>query len=61
MGARQKLNAAYFNICLLIAAASGLVFQSWLAFLVALVSMLVSAAYSGVIRHGGATGPRTPR
>jgi hypothetical protein len=32
MGARQKLNAVYFNGCLLIAAAAGLAFQSWLAF-----------------------------
>jgi 4-hydroxybenzoate polyprenyltransferase len=61
MGARQKLNAAYFNICLLIAAATGLVFQSWLAFLVALASTLVSAAYGGGIRRGGGASPQGPK
>jgi hypothetical protein len=61
MGARQKLNAAYFHICLIIAAARGLAFQSWLAFLAALASTLVSAAPGGAARHGRAADPRGPR
>ena len=37
MGARQKLNAAYFHGCLIVSGLVGLVAQSWTLFWLALV------------------------
>jgi hypothetical protein len=41
MGARQKLNMAYFTGSLIVAALIGMVVQSWSFFLVALAVLLV--------------------
>ena len=52
MGARQKLNAAYLNGGLLIAAFIGIAAESWSIFLLVLVISIISACYSGDIRPG---------
>ncbi len=52
MGARQKLNAAYLNGGLLIAAFIGIAAESWSLFLLVLVVSVVSSCYSGDIRPG---------
>ena len=44
MGARQKLNAANFNGCLLISAIFGTAAESWLVFFM-LLTVFVGAAY----------------
>ncbi len=51
MGARQKLNTAYFNGCLIIAALVGLLAQSWTVFWLALIVSLGLCCHSGEIRH----------
>jgi len=51
MGARQKLNSAYFNGCLFVAAMVGLVAQSWALFWLALVVAVALSCHSGGIRH----------
>ena len=51
MGARQKLNAAYFNGCLIVAGLVGLVGQSWTLFWLALVVAVAACVHSGGIRH----------
>ncbi len=51
MGARQKLNSAYFNGCLFVATLVGLVARSWAMFWLALVVMVVACCHSGDIRH----------
>jgi type IV secretory pathway TrbD component len=40
MGARRKLNQAYFNGSLIIAAVLGLITQSWVIFSLVLIGML---------------------
>ncbi len=51
MGARQKLNAAYFNGCLIVAALVGLVGKSWALFWLALIVTVGLSCHSGEIRH----------
>ncbi len=51
MGARQKLNAAYFNGCLIVSGLVGLVAQSWTLFWLALIVSLALCCHSGEIRH----------
>ncbi len=53
MGARQKLNAVYVSFCLIIAAAVGVGFQSWLAFAIALAAGLTLKTHDGGIRLSG--------
>jgi hypothetical protein len=50
MGARQKLNAAFFNGCLLVAAVAGALTASWPVFLGALALAVVLGFHSGEIR-----------
>lgn len=53
MGARQKLNRAYVNGALVLAAVVGAATQSWLVFWVAALAAAGSSLYSGEIRlHG---------
>lgn len=54
MGARQKLNQAYFNGAFALSAVIGLVTQSWTVFWISLVLVIGSSLYGGNIR----TGPR---
>ncbi len=49
-GARQKLNVAYFNGCLILAAVIGAFTGSGLVFLVALVALVLGGYVSGDIR-----------
>ncbi len=49
-GARQKLNVAYFNGCLILAALVGAFTGSGLIFLVALVALVLGGYVSGDIR-----------
>lgn len=62
MGARTKLNAAYFTGSLIVAGLVGGVTQSWPVFLVALATMLVSNLCLREIRldrpHRGQEGGR---
>ena len=51
MGARQKLNAAYFHGCMIVAALVGLIGQSWTLFWLALVVSFAFCCHSGEIRH----------
>ena len=51
MGARQKLNVAYFNGCLVVSALVGLVGQNWALFWLALIVSLALCCHSGEIRH----------
>ena len=50
MGARQKLNAIYITVCSLAAAALGVTFRSWTAFVLALAVGLALKAHDGGIR-----------
>ena len=50
-GARQKLNAAYFNGCLIVSGLVGLVAESWTLFGLALVVSFGLYCHSGEIRH----------
>jgi hypothetical protein len=50
MGARQKLNRAYFFGSLLVASMIGGLAQSWLAFLLALLVLLATNLLMGEIR-----------
>ena len=61
MGARHKLNAAYFYGCILVAAALGLAAQSWTLFLVALAVSLGLGVHAGDIRPGPAGRKPGPR
>jgi hypothetical protein len=62
MGARQKLNGAYFNGSLVIAALVGLVTESWPVFLVALAVLLGFNLLLWEIRPGRPGGrPRNRR
>ena len=51
MGARQKLDAAYFHGCLLVSGLVGLVAQSWTLFWLALIVSFALCCQSGEIRH----------
>jgi len=57
MHARQKLNRAAVNGCILLAGIIGLLAGSWVTFLVALVVAAALSTYSGDIRLG----PRSRR
>lgn len=50
MGARQKLNKAFFNGSLLVAAFVGILADSWLVFGLTLLVMLALSLHSGEIR-----------
>jgi hypothetical protein len=50
MGARQKLNQAYFFASLLVASLIGGLAQSWLAFFLALLVLLTTNLLMGEIR-----------
>ena len=52
MGARTKLNKAYLNGSLVVAAALGLVTQSWIVFLGSAALGIGISLYSGDIRLG---------
>ena len=52
MGARHKLNLAYFNGALLCAVAAGLVTESWWCFAIVLLVCLAWSYRSGEIRSG---------
>ena len=51
MGAREKLNVAYFHGCLIVSALVGLVAQNWTLFWLALVVSSALCCHSGDIRH----------
>ncbi len=50
LGARQKLNIAYFNGCLILAAVIGAVAGSGLVFLLALIALVTIGYASGDVR-----------
>lgn len=50
MGARNKLNQAYFNGALVCGAIVGLLFESWLGFTLVFVGCLAGSYYGGEIR-----------
>jgi hypothetical protein len=52
MGARQKSNVAYVQGSLVLAAIAGLVTDTWVVFVVALVVLLGANLYMGEIRPG---------
>jgi hypothetical protein len=56
IGARHKLNVAFVNGALIVAALAGLVFRSWTVFIVVGVVLVGAAFYCGDIRRG----PREP-
>ncbi len=63
MGARQKLNAAYFSGSLLLAAVAGWCAGSWWAFLLALAVLLALMLAGGAVLHAApafAGAPLTP-
>ena len=51
MGARQKLNVAYFHGCLIVSGLVGLVGQSRTLFWLALIVSFALGCHSGEIRH----------
>ena len=53
MGARTKLNGAYFNGAMLVASAIGLSMQSWGAFFVTVGVLIAVQTVVGGIRPGG--------
>jgi hypothetical protein len=50
MGARTKLNRAFFNGCAIVTGLIGMCSQSWLVFFIALVIALLLAIAAGDIR-----------
>ena len=62
MSARNKLNVAYFNGCLLVAALFGLTAKHWSVFWAALAVTVGCGVYTGDIRpaQGGLTGAVPP-
>jgi hypothetical protein len=50
MGAREKLNQAYLNGAIVVAAIVGLVAQSWTLFWIAVAYVIASSIYGGGIR-----------
>lgn len=64
MGARQKLNQAAINGCLIVGGLVGLFSQSWLAFFIATTVLAGLSLHGGEIRpnpteRSGASGRRT--
>lgn len=53
MGARQKLNQAYLNGALVLAAVVGIATQSWAVFWLAVIFVVGSSFYAGDIRPNG--------
>lgn len=53
MGAKRKLNSAYFHGALGVAALVGAVTGSWSVFWLASAVLVVTSIYSGDIRLGG--------
>lgn len=53
MGARRKLNVAYVNGSLFLAAVVGLLAQSWVVFFLVLVVALIGNFVTGEIRPRG--------
>ena len=53
MGARSKLNSAYFAGSFFLACVVGLIADSWVAFIMALVIFVALNCYSGEIRPKG--------
>jgi hypothetical protein len=53
MGARRKLNEAFFTGSVLLAGAAGALAQSWAVFFIALAVLLLSNLYRDEIRPGG--------
>jgi len=51
MGAKAKLNAAYFHGAVVIAGVIGWVAGSWVVFLISLGLLLVASVYAGEIRR----------
>jgi hypothetical protein len=51
-----KLNDVYVNACLLVAAAVGLIAQSWFAFLATLTVLVGVCCVDGAIRSRGGRG-----
>ena len=52
MGARQKLNVAFVNGALIVAAVAGVVFKSWAVFVVTAAVLIAGAVYGGDVRPG---------
>jgi hypothetical protein len=52
MNARRKLNLAFLNGSLIIAAVLGLLFESWTIFALALAALVVGNLVAGEIRPG---------
>jgi hypothetical protein len=50
MSARRKLNAAFFNGSLIVAAVIGLLFESWAVFGLILVVLVIGNLVAGEIR-----------
>jgi hypothetical protein len=50
MGARKKINHAFFNGCIFFAALLGLAFQSWVMFFCSLAVLVCLSIYEGSIR-----------
>jgi hypothetical protein len=53
MNARNKLNIAYLNGSLIVAAVLGLILHSWPIFVIALVVLVIANVLSGGIRPSG--------
>lgn len=53
MGARKKLNQAHVNGALVIGAVVGLATQSWIAFALATMFVIIGGFYAGDIRGDG--------
>ncbi len=53
MGARSKLNVAYAQGCVIVAAIVGLLAQSWMAFTVVLAVTVLGCVVAGDIRPRG--------
>ncbi len=52
MAARQKLNVAFVNGALIVAAVAGWVFKSWAVFVVTAVVLIGGAIYCGDVSLG---------
>jgi len=56
VGTRHKLNVAYLNGCLILAAVIGASTGDGLVFVLVLIVLVMGGYASGEIRHGGGTG-----
>jgi ABC-type Co2+ transport system permease subunit len=52
LSARKKLNVAFINGALVVAALIGIVFRSWTVFLIVAVVLVIGAIYGGDVRQG---------